>query len=182
MRARCISLGGAKLFPLDAAGGYLPTSIFHLTLHKEYIVYGILVSNAVVRYLIANDYDHVGWAPASLFEIKCDRASRLWAIAIRVEPNQYYLRVTFSELTRNDELYERFLDREPEAQRIFNAWRRLADLEFPDPLVKETATAIEGDWLLCPFCLDAWESKSAAALLECPTCKRVSNNPRYSAD
>jgi hypothetical protein len=51
-------------------------------------------------------------------------------------------------------------------------------LKIPDSRVTEIA--IEGDskWLICPHCNDAWESVSFDAMVICPKCEHVCQNPR----
>ena len=55
------------------------------------------------------------------------------------------------------------------------------DLEFPDPTtpVSDQATAFEDNWLLCPHCLDGWQTNSRAGMVICPNCKHLLHNPRY---
>ena len=38
-------------------------------------------------------------------------------------------------------------------------------------------------WLICPDCIDAWESSSAIdPLVRCPKCLKVFNNPRFKTN
>jgi len=34
------------------------------------------------------------------------------------------------------------------------------DLEFLDSLISDTTEKIDDEWLLCRFCIDAWQPKS----------------------
>ena len=55
------------------------------------------------------------------------------------------------------------------------------DLEFPDPLIQDKATIADDQWLMCPFCIDAWEdSDKTMAQVVCPKCFRKMQNPRYN--
>ena len=54
------------------------------------------------------------------------------------------------------------------------------DLEFPDSSIIEIAQIIDDEWLMCSFCIDAWQCKNEIdALVKCPKCNKVLNNPRY---
>ena len=51
-------------------------------------------------------------------------------------------------------------------------------LKVPDPSVTTTATQLDNAWLLCPNCIDAWETTSKDAMIICPKCDRALHNPR----
>jgi hypothetical protein len=51
------------------------------------------------------------------------------------------------------------------------------DLEFPDPEVNLKAEKLEDNWLMCPICIDAWQTDSKAGMVMCPKCKNVMHNP-----
>jgi hypothetical protein len=54
------------------------------------------------------------------------------------------------------------------------------DLEFPDSSISETAQVGDGEWLICPSFIDAWKyGSNREALVRCPKCLKVYNNPRY---
>jgi hypothetical protein len=53
------------------------------------------------------------------------------------------------------------------------------DLEFPDPSISDKTQALDDEWLMCPFCIDAWQSDSKDGMVICPTCHRKLHNPRY---
>lgn len=58
--------------------------------------------------------------------------------------------------------------------------KELIDLEFPDPSIKELAQVGDSEWLICPNCIDAWLwPNDKDALVRCPKCEKVFNNPRY---
>src|SRR5574342_508856 len=40
--------------------------------------------------------------------------------------------------------------------------------KIPDTSVKSIAKEIDSKWLLCPLCVDAWESDSRNAMVVCP--------------
>ena len=54
------------------------------------------------------------------------------------------------------------------------------DLEFPDSSISEVAQIGDDEWLICQQCFDAWQSTNYVdALVKCPTCQKIYNNPRY---
>ena len=51
-------------------------------------------------------------------------------------------------------------------------------LKVPDPKVDAIAIAEEPDWLICPRCYEAWQTKSLLAMFICPRCENALHNPR----
>jgi hypothetical protein len=43
----------------------------------------------------------------------------------------------------------------------------------------KTAAICDEKWLMCPECMDAWESKSSERVVICPYCNKLFLNPRY---
>lgn len=52
-------------------------------------------------------------------------------------------------------------------------------LESPDSKISIEAKDLKDNWLMCPICIDAWQTESKAAMVMCPTCKSIMHNPRY---
>ena len=50
--------------------------------------------------------------------------------------------------------------------------------KFVDPTVSKEATVIDEKWLMCPDCIDAWESSSKDPMIVCPKCNQAFHNPR----
>jgi hypothetical protein len=180
MRVLCKSLGGGDLLTVEIANGHLPSTEFHVTVGREYKVYGLLFTRAVLQYLIEDDTTAgPGWYPASLFTVACDRVSRYWCLSNWSNSERYFVVISFPEITASPLAFESLVNGDREARNVFRKREQLADLEFPDSSVQEVARLLEGDWLQCPFCADAWQSKSLNALVRCPRCKKISNDPRY---
>lgn len=57
----------------------------------------------------------------------------------------------------------------------------LLEKELIEPIheIKEMAMEINEKWLMCPFCQEAWESKSEVGMVRCPKCNNLLHNPRY---
>src|SRR5260370_40582836 len=113
-----------------------------------------------------------------MFLVLCDRVSRHWRVANWSDSERYFVVISYPEITESPRAFDRLVNGESDALDTFYERKQLADLEFPDSSIKEVAGLIEGDWLQCPFCPDAWQSKSLDALVRCPTCQKISNNPR----
>ncbi|NNM43449.1 MAG: hypothetical protein HKM07_03820 [Chlamydiae bacterium] len=50
---------------------------------------------------------------------------------------------------------------------------------IPDSEISTTAQILDENWLMCPDCVDAWESTSEDKIVICPKCDRAYYNPRY---
>ena len=68
---------------------------------------------------------------------------------------------------------------EKAALEIFYKRKKEMDLEFQDESITEKASIVDNNWLMCPTCVDAWESSSILAMVECPKCKKIMHNPRF---
>ena len=53
-------------------------------------------------------------------------------------------------------------------------------LQTPDLSISMHADALDDEWLMCPYCVDAWESTSKDAMVLCPMCLKTSHNPRFT--
>lgn len=51
--------------------------------------------------------------------------------------------------------------------------------KHPDLTVDKTAQEMERDWLMCPNCIDVWQTSSTDAMVICPKCDSALHNPRY---
>jgi hypothetical protein len=53
--------------------------------------------------------------------------------------------------------------------------------ELGEPLseIKEIATEIAENWLMCPLCQEAWETQSTYGMVRCPACNHKLHNPKY---
>ena len=179
MRVLCKNLGGSDLPTVDIAGGYLRSTEFHVTVGRGYTVYGLLFTKGVLRYLIEEDNLLPLWHPPSLFAVVCDRVSRYWRLANWSNSERYFVVISYPEITESPEAFDSLANGDREARNAFRERKQLAELEFPDSSIQEVAHLVEGDWLQCPFCADAWQLKSLDALVKCPACGKISNNPRY---
>lgn len=161
---------------------YKQDSIYEfLHIGKEYTVYGMLIKHGQVWYYIC-DRAHTLFPiarPAYLFEIIDNRLSRYWVFGI-IEGFEKQAVWTFSEWINEAYFQDNLTDDEEREKTVFKSYKELMDLEFPDSSISETAQSGDKEWLICPMCLDAWQYKSERdALVRCPKCLKVLNNPRY---
>jgi hypothetical protein len=53
------------------------------------------------------------------------------------------------------------------------------ELQVDNPSIEKSATILDKTWLMCPDCIDAWESISKNTMVICPKCNQVFHNPRW---
>jgi len=158
-------------------------SLFAIVVGKIYIVYGMTVYVNMVWYYIADeDYSFYPiWTPASLFDVVDDKISRYWVYSFKEgEFNNKAPLWTFPDWAQDPDFYDRLLDFETKEVAIFKRYKELMDLEFEDPRITEYAQKEEDGWLICWSCYEAWQSfNTLDALVKCPKCEKILNNPRY---
>jgi hypothetical protein len=49
--------------------------------------------------------------------------------------------------------------------------------KFFDATVSKKAKIIDNDWLMCPDCIDGWETNSIEPMVICPKCNKAFHNP-----
>lgn len=151
---------------------------------KEYIVYAMVVRDGFTRYFIADEnYSYYpNWIPPILFEIVDRRLSRFWTFSYEFiqEYNKEFSTWAYSEWTNDLEHYDRLTDREDADVQIWYKYKEKMELEFFDDNAWTYAQIGDDIWLICPECIDAWQSTNALdALVICPKCKTLLINPRY---
>jgi uncharacterized CHY-type Zn-finger protein len=181
MKVRCVNTGGEALLAADIASGNTRSSVFHVTLARDYTVYGVVFCRSVLDYLVQADTGSPQWTPASLFQVVCGRVSRHWVFA-DWSSTEYIAAMTFAEFTESPEAFDQLVEGDDAACGMFYTLQQSADLEFVDPSVTKAAEAIDGNWVLCPVCSDAWEFESTDAMVRCPKCQSVLRSPRCQAE
>lgn len=179
MRIKCINKGGASLLPCDLARGNTPSTEFHVTIGREYIVYGLLFFKNTIDYLMVDDTDLPTWHPASLFRVADGHIPQTWVFNSFVHENNYLGICSWPEIAQDLEFFDRLAVGDDQARMLFFSRRSFEDLQYEDSSIKEIARLLEGKWLQCPFCEEAWKSDSLNPMVMCPSCKRVSHNPYY---
>jgi hypothetical protein len=156
-----------------------------LTVGKKYVVYANERRNNDDWYFITDDdYGGVRLYPmaysSAFFRVVDSRPSSYWANAISensfLEDGKSLM--AFDEWDDDPGFYERLVDGGDVETQIFLKYRGLMDLEFLSSDVVEAAEAVDGTWLLCPKCGDAWETDSVFGMVECSRCGVKLANPR----
>ena len=116
----------------------------------------------------------------AFFDMVDRRVSRCWTIGYQgTNARSSEIFLTFEEWSMDAASYERLVDGAEQEQRIFRARKELTDLEFPNPSIVDAAQMLDGGWLLCPKCANAWESQAADGMSRCPKCGALLRNPRW---
>ena len=182
MKIRCAT-NRANDIPLDILVNYAsPGASIPLIVGKEYTVYAVSEYYQNVWYCICDELYtyHPMWIPYPFFELVDNRLSHYWVFSFKEDSNKNRFFVGFPEWASQIEFYDNLADGEEREIQIFKTHKELMDLEFPDSSVSETAQLSDDEWLMCPSCLDAWQSADDRnALVRCPKCQKILNNPRY---
>lgn len=152
-----------------------------LNIGIQYTVYGIICYQGEVSYYVCDRvYNEFPVAKASnLFEILDVRISRFWIFGF-LEGYERYPVWMFPEWINEPYYQDKITDWEEREVKIFQNYRESMDMEFPNPFISEKAQLVNDEWLMCPVCIDAWESKSSVdGMVRCANCRSVLHNPRY---
>lgn len=151
-----------------------------LIINKTYVVYAMQKKQNITWFCILNEYSSLRWYPKYFFEISDPRLSKYWIFNFWNESeNTKHFILGFPEWANNEYFFTDLMESDEEAWTIFRAYEKLMNVEFPDPTIIERAEIGDEKWLICPLCIDAWLSDAQDALVECPKCKTLMNNPRY---
>ena len=157
-----------------------------------YTVYAVRMDvNHHARYFIA-DENYDSQVPLSypmsyasfFFDVIDARVSSCWTLGIPSKNSKSKcdseLLLTFKEWVGDESFYESLVDGSAREVNIFEQYKAFMDMEYPSPSVTEKAELIEDNWLMCPKCLEAWQSDVILGMVDCPQCSSVLLNPRYS--
>lgn len=158
---------------------------FPLTIDKEYIVYAIeCLDKKHINYFLLDDGGNLypNNYPSDFFIITDDRMSKYWVNRDGLNTFDkfkvhYPSLITFKEWVC-DAFFEEDMMENNEALKIFNQYKKLIDIEFPDKSLP-TAILISDNWVMCNFCDESWIVSSENGIVICPNCKRESNNPLW---
>jgi hypothetical protein len=162
------------------------THSLDLSVGALYVVYAVEITRGWVRYFVADDAFSSTLYPfgysASFFEVVDSRVSRCWSIGCRgLDSAGSEVVFSFKEWATEETFYERLVDRADQEQGTFRVWKEFMDLEFPNPSIVDGAEVLDGGWLLCPKCSEAWESQGSEGMTRCPKCRALLSNPFFMA-
>jgi hypothetical protein len=185
MIVRCLSKYGKDL-PVDALvpkDGFGPDQQFDLIPGKYYVVYGMTLYSSYIWYYICegNPILYPFWNPSPLFEVIDGRLSKYWMYSFtKLERlNKFQAIWAYRQWAEEPYYYDLLTDGEEREFQLFKAYKELMDLEFPDPSIQDRASSLDSEWLMCNFCIDAWQTQSIDGMVICPTCHRMLHNPHY---
>ena len=124
MIVRCISRTGEALptFAYDSRQGVTAQTEFAVTPGRAYHVFGVTVLLGIAWYYVLGD-DGLAWPiwmPAPLFEVVDGSIPVSWIVGyFRFSRDSQYPMISFPEWATDHEFYERLVDGEPEAARVF---------------------------------------------------------------
>ena len=194
MFVRCVSDNIKSVDPQSAIGRELHRSVrthggeLEITVGRTYTVYAIAIRDCYPWYFIADDrykWPTYPFPYAAAFFIETDvRVSSCWTVGfcganVKVEGLREVL-FTFKEWASDEMFFERLIDGNKRYIEIFRKYKYFMDLEYPLSSVTDTAELVQDNWLMCPKCIDAWESDSVLGMVRCPKCSTTFLNPRYS--
>jgi hypothetical protein len=187
MIVKCIANHGKDL-PLDCLrpkSGFGIDHQFALIINKYYVVYGMTLVDGYIWYYLEDEYQtyYPFWNPSPLFEVVNGQLSKYWIYSFIQKKTLTGLYTntlwTFSEWVNDRYYYDMLTDGEKRELDIYNKYKSLMDVEFPNPGIQDKAIAMDDHWLFCSYCIDAWQSFSTDGMVICPTCNRTMHNPNY---
>lgn len=145
-----------------------------LTIGAIYTVFGLWVRKAEFSYGIGSR----GHAyPSELFEVVDPRCSRHWELGRPVIDSVELIVLSYSDLVRDYvRYYSALIDKDERTSAVHAQWLMRLENEFHhSDLV--LASILEGNWLQCPHCSDAWQADMEGGVVTCPKCGTRLNNP-----
>lgn len=183
MIVKCISNRGEDLPAecLDSNSGFSKTTTFNLEIGKHYLVYGVTLFLGYIWYFLEDEafsYYPI-WNPSPLFEIVDGRLSRYWICSFKNTNNGNFRTIfAFKEWANSPTFYEKLVDGEKEAVHRFAFYKERMDSEFVFPSVSIWAENLDGNWVMCPNCQEAWEGDSLDEMVKCSKCCSLLINPK----
>ena len=132
MLVRCISKKGATLpaFAYDGRQGVTSDTEFPVTPSRTYFVFGVTLLLGIAWYYVVDDdgHDWPTWMPAPLFDVVDGTIPGSWIVGyFRFSRDNQYPMLSFPEWANDHSFYERLVDGDPEAVRVFS--ERRAEVE-----------------------------------------------------
>ena len=145
-----------------------------------YTVFAISNFSGYTSYCIDEELSQPMWYPHILFEIIDPRISRYWIYKLKANlSNKAFPFFGFSEWVQDPNFYTNLVDGDVEEMKIFEKYKKKMELEFPNSSIQDKANIGDEQWLMCPYCIDAWEDPDKTmALVVCPKCLKTMQNPR----
>ncbi len=157
---------------------------YNVKIGQHYTVYAMVLCDNYMWYFLnetVNVY-HPSAFPSPLFTVVNGCLSKYWRFSFEQgrSKDTQSVWIAYPEWINDPYHYESLFEKEEDDVKIFQAYKAKMDIEFPDPTVKLSASILDDNWLMCPICIDGWESRSTDGMVICPKCHTVMHNPRYT--
>jgi hypothetical protein len=121
MKVICLANSGDALSPRHFDVGYTASSVFHITVDKEYVVYGVAMWRTLLSYLIVTNGRPV-WCPAELFKVTDPKIPEDWYFQFFSQNEEDWLNAVwgYQELI-DPQHYDELANLEDNALAIFEA-------------------------------------------------------------
>lgn len=129
MIVRCLS-NTCETLPAtsrDSALGINADTEFPITIGRSYEVFAMTVLLGIAWYYVLDEHGHdwPTWTPAPLFDVVDGTLPRSWRVGyFRFEGEDQYPILSFPEWATDHRFYERLVDGDADAVRIFNERRK----------------------------------------------------------
>lgn len=132
-------------------------------------------------HIIDEYFDFPALNPAPLFSIEDNRISRYWKCHHEYDNTEHsdYFLLAFDEWVSDTYFFDSLIEGYEPATSIFNKYKELMDLEFPDKSQKDGLLLDADNWVMCPNCDEVWQVEKLNGLLRCSQCWSLLNNPFY---
>ena len=117
-------------YAYDSAQGVTAETEFSVTPGRNYFVFGITVLLGIAWYYVLDDDHHAWptWVPAPLFDVADGTIPANWMVGyFRFSRDHQYPLLSFPEWAADHGFYERLVEGDPEAVRVFSL--RRAEIE-----------------------------------------------------
>ena len=122
---------------------YSPNGKIPLSVNKDYLVYGVeFWSNLYPRFYICDDrYPRMNYPVpyfADFFSMIDNRVSKYWAFGIRNgAEGKIYPSLSFKEWVDDPSFFERLIDGDTNAKKVFEKYKNLMDPEVATDILRE---------------------------------------------
>lgn len=110
-----------------ASGKNMMTNYVGVSLGKIYSVYGVIMYENCLKYLLFDEYGMPNWYPAELFSVVDSRIPLGWHYTFYGSEISLTAVWGYEELVNSDTHYDELCEQEPRALDLFNRRRREAD-------------------------------------------------------
>tara|TARA_B100000965_G_scaffold142977_1_gene119126 strand:- start:259 stop:693 length:435 start_codon:yes stop_codon:yes gene_type:complete len=142
MKVICRYNKGSELpqYSKDWEYGFGPKTEFNLELNKEYLAYGMFLSDdGKVYYLLLGEafqspYYKPDWYPSVLFDVSDNKIPEWWYFKSFEKDKEFPLDAIWSyeEMTRDESHYIGLIEREIKDLQIFKERKKWIDREYPE--------------------------------------------------